>query len=187
MLLIFQPLYFCRASWWWASSCGWLPSGTCSSARGRAAPSSAPRSARPGRWPPPRAARPRRLRRARRGDVIVTLLHGDVMSRSSGSGRERSVQNADAPRALHARSFKLRFAAQREVGRSYVSLVKPLGLRMSLWMDWTLSCWSPEVMMLFVYSGNGDGQVLQQAAGRRAAGGERPQPHRQHVRAGAAG
>ncbi|XP_028035675.1 uncharacterized protein LOC114247058 [Bombyx mandarina] len=50
------------------------------------------------------------------------------MSRSSGSGRERSVQNADAPRALHARSFKLRFAAQREVGRSYVSLVKPLGL-----------------------------------------------------------
>ncbi|XP_026745126.1 uncharacterized protein LOC113506487 [Trichoplusia ni] len=31
-------------------------------------------------------------------------------------------------RALHARSFKLRFAAQREQGRSYVSLVKPLGL-----------------------------------------------------------
>ncbi|XP_063890434.1 uncharacterized protein LOC135116796 [Helicoverpa armigera] len=31
-------------------------------------------------------------------------------------------------RSLHARSFKLRFASQREQGRSYVSLVKPLGL-----------------------------------------------------------
>lgn len=31
--------------------------------------------------------------------------------------------------SLHARSFKLRFASQREQGRSYVSLVKPLGLR----------------------------------------------------------
>lgn len=32
-------------------------------------------------------------------------------------------------RDLHSRSFKLRFASQREQGRSYVSLVKPLGLR----------------------------------------------------------
>ncbi|XP_022834728.1 uncharacterized protein LOC111362304 [Spodoptera litura] len=31
-------------------------------------------------------------------------------------------------RPLHARSFKLRFASQREQGRSYVSLVRPLGL-----------------------------------------------------------
>lgn len=36
---------------------------------------------------------------------------------------------AAPPRDLHARSFKLRFAAQREPGRSNVSLVKPLGLR----------------------------------------------------------
>lgn len=35
-----------------------------------------------------------------------------------------------APAAgLHARAFKLRFAAQRELGRSYVSRVKPRGLR----------------------------------------------------------
>ncbi|CAH0700258.1 unnamed protein product [Spodoptera exigua] len=31
-------------------------------------------------------------------------------------------------RPLHPRSFKLRFASQREQGRSYVSLVRPLGL-----------------------------------------------------------
>ncbi|XP_030029532.1 uncharacterized protein LOC115446860 isoform X4 [Manduca sexta] len=31
-------------------------------------------------------------------------------------------------RPLHARSFKLRFAPQREPGRSYVSLVKPFAL-----------------------------------------------------------
>lgn len=34
-------------------------------------------------------------------------------------------------RPLHPRSFKLRFASQREQGRSYVSLVRPLGLRKS--------------------------------------------------------
>lgn len=31
--------------------------------------------------------------------------------------------------AQHAHTFKLRFASQRELGRSYVSLVKPLTLR----------------------------------------------------------
>ncbi|XP_030029531.1 uncharacterized protein LOC115446860 isoform X3 [Manduca sexta] len=35
-------------------------------------------------------------------------------------------------RPLHARSFKLRFAPQREPGRSYVSLVKPFALRQFL-------------------------------------------------------
>lgn len=48
----------------------------------------------------------------------------------SAGGDGGAAGEASAPgRALHARSFKLRFAAQREQGRSYVSLVKPLGLR----------------------------------------------------------
>lgn len=41
---------------------------------------------------------------------------------------DRSEQEAVAA-PQQARSFKLRFAAQRELGRSYVSAVKPLRLR----------------------------------------------------------
>lgn len=42
-------------------------------------------------------------------------------------GEHEAREVHEAP--LHARSFKLRFAAQRELGRSYVSAVKPLTLR----------------------------------------------------------
>lgn len=36
---------------------------------------------------------------------------------------------------LHSKSFKLRFASQRELGRSYMSAVKPLRLRESLLLE----------------------------------------------------
>lgn len=55
------------------------------------------------------------------------------MSASGESGAaspgEAKGAAAGAGRVHHARSFKLRFAAQREPGRSYVSPVKPRGLR----------------------------------------------------------
>ncbi|CAD0198103.1 unnamed protein product [Chrysodeixis includens] len=49
-------------------------------------------------------------------------------SAGGGGGAGSAADAGTGGRPLHARSFKLRFAAQREQGRSYVSLVKPLGL-----------------------------------------------------------
>ncbi|XP_061377798.1 uncharacterized protein LOC133319010 [Danaus plexippus] len=43
------------------------------------------------------------------------------------SERERETCPSE-PNNLHRKSFKLRFASQRELGRSYVSAIKPLGL-----------------------------------------------------------
>ncbi|XP_046960166.1 uncharacterized protein LOC124530196 [Vanessa cardui] len=41
---------------------------------------------------------------------------------------ERAAPHPDSSAPLHAKSFKLRFASQREPGRSYVSAVQPLRL-----------------------------------------------------------
>ncbi|XP_075970989.1 uncharacterized protein LOC142973235 [Anticarsia gemmatalis] len=56
---------------------------------------------------------------------------GEAESTRTGASPTRPPPEAgaaDAGRPLHPRSFKLRFASQREQGRSYVSLVRPHGL-----------------------------------------------------------
>ncbi|XP_047526662.1 uncharacterized protein LOC125063966 [Vanessa atalanta] len=50
------------------------------------------------------------------------------MEHSERGEAERAPTHADSSAPLHAKSFKLRFASQRELGRSYVSAVKPLRL-----------------------------------------------------------
>lgn len=66
------------------------------------------------------------------GGGVSSPLPGGAPNGAGGTG-------AGTSQVQHPRSFKLRFAAQREPGRSYVSLVKPRGLRQYTFLCFYLS------------------------------------------------
>lgn len=96
---------------------------------------------------------------------------GFMASEASGSGAVAAGLSSAAAeghtRPHHPLSFKLRFCAEREPGRSDVSLVKPLGLRQYCELRFGLSIstvatpyFRYNTELNLIHSGNGDRQVL---------------------------
>ncbi|XP_050342991.1 uncharacterized protein LOC126768748 [Nymphalis io] len=74
---------------------------------------------------------------------------------SERGDEERAATHPGSTAPLHSKSFKLRFAFQRELGRSDVSAVKPLGL--------------PAVVRAKFYRREGEGEVDERRAERALA------------------